>query len=98
MLDNVSSKLTSTNNGFSIELLFSPSVLDNVVNWRVFNDDQNIIQFLTNEDTFKDAISDDGEHSKSLNIGKGGMKYIKGNSILKKVLTLEKLYDLSSIF
>jgi hypothetical protein len=32
MLDNVASKLTLINNGFTIELLFIPSVLDNVTN------------------------------------------------------------------
>jgi hypothetical protein len=27
-------------NAFSIELLFKPSILDNITNWRVFDNDQ----------------------------------------------------------
>ena len=32
---------------FSIELLFRPYVPDNITNWRVFNHDEHIINFLT---------------------------------------------------
>ena len=43
LLANVTSKLFLTEglspNAFSIELLFRPSIPDNVTNWRVFDDD-----------------------------------------------------------
>jgi hypothetical protein len=56
LLANVASKLFPTKgispNSFSIELLFRPSVPDNITNWRVFDDDQQIITFLHMEDTF----------------------------------------------
>ena len=43
LLDNVASKLLSVEglspNTFSVELLFQPSVPDNITNWRVFDDD-----------------------------------------------------------
>jgi hypothetical protein len=44
LLANVTSKLLTIEglspNAFLIELLFRPSILDNVTNWRVFDDDQ----------------------------------------------------------
>jgi ribonuclease HI len=50
LLANVASKLFPTEglspNAFSVELLFRPSVPDNITNWRVFDDDQQIINFL----------------------------------------------------
>jgi hypothetical protein len=56
LLANVASKLFPTEvlspNSFSVELLFRPSVPDNITNWRVFDDDQQIISFLHMEETF----------------------------------------------
>ena len=50
LLANVASKLFPVEglspNAFSVELLFRPSVPDNITNWRVFDDDQQIISFL----------------------------------------------------
>jgi ribonuclease HI len=44
LLANVASKILPaeglSSDAFSIELLFRPSVLDNITNWRVFDDDQ----------------------------------------------------------
>jgi hypothetical protein len=44
LLANVASKLLLAEglspNAFSVELLFRPSILDNITNWRVFDDDQ----------------------------------------------------------
>jgi hypothetical protein len=44
LLTNVASKLLPTEglspNAFSVELLFRPSVPNNITNWRVFDDDQ----------------------------------------------------------
>ena len=51
LLANVASRLIPSENFspnvFSIELLFRPSILDNITNWHVFNDDSQIIVFLT---------------------------------------------------
>jgi hypothetical protein len=44
---------------FTIELLYKPSVPDNITNWRVFEGDEQIIAFLTNEENFKDLAIDD---------------------------------------
>ena len=49
LLATSASRLVPTNNKCSIELIFRPSVLDNVTNTRVFDDDEQIINFFTNE-------------------------------------------------
>jgi hypothetical protein len=60
ILANVASKLIPSEglmcDTFSVEFLYRPSVPDNITNWRVFEDDQQIINFLTMKDTFKDSI------------------------------------------
>ena len=66
VLANVASKSSPFVDGFSIELLFISLILDNVTNWRVFNDNQQIIQFLVNDGTFKEVIIYDQEHVDSL--------------------------------
>ena len=43
------SKLVPTNNKCSVELIFRPSVPDNITNLRVFDDDEHIINFMMNE-------------------------------------------------
>ena len=62
LIATFATRLVPTNNKCSIELIFRPSVPDNVTNLRVFNDDQQILEFLTNEETFKDAVIDDEEY------------------------------------
>jgi hypothetical protein len=51
LLANVTSKLFPAEglspNAFSIELLFRLSILDNITNWRVFDDDQRSSIFFT---------------------------------------------------
>ena len=55
-------RLVPTNKKCSIELIFKSSVPNNVTNLRVFDDDQQILDFLKNEETFKDVVIDDEEH------------------------------------
>jgi hypothetical protein len=47
---------------FSIELIYRSSIPDNITNWRVFEDDEQIINFLHSEDTFKGSVIDDEQH------------------------------------
>lgn len=60
LLANVASKLLPSEDysldRFSVELLFRPSIPDNVTNWRVFNHDEDILQFLTSEKSYDDQI------------------------------------------
>ena len=56
---------------------------------RVFNDNQQILEFLTNDETFKDLVIDDEEHQANLQSGK---------FMLKGVRTLEGMFDLNKKF
>ena len=54
---------------FTVELLYKPSVPNNISNWKVFEGDEQIINFLTNQDNFKDlAIEDDEFQELSIEI------------------------------
>ena len=75
LLENVASRLIPSENfepnAFSVELIYRPSMPDNVTNWRVFNDDEQVINFLTMEDTFKGSVIDEEEHDAEI---KGNQK------------------------
>ena len=81
LLATSATRLVPTNNHCSVEILFRPSVPDMITNLGVFDDDQQIIECLMNEEVFKGSIIDDEEHQDE-------MKY--DNFIPKGVRTLEK--------
>ena len=89
LLATSTTRLVPTSNTCSIEFIFRPSVPDNITNMRVFDDDQQILECLTNNDTFKGAIIDDEEHQAKLQYG---------NFIPKGVGTLEQMFDLDNKF
>ena len=66
MLANAASNLFPSDDfchdKFSVELIYRPSIPDNITNWRVFEDDEQIINFLHSEDTFKGSVIDDEQH------------------------------------
>ena len=57
---------------------------------RVFDDDEHIIDFLTNDEAFKDSVIDDEEHQENLQKG----EVTKGNFMPKGVRTLEGMFYL----
>ena len=59
LLATSGARMVPTNNRCSIEFPFMPSILDNITNMRVFDDDQQILECLMNDDTFKGSIIDD---------------------------------------
>ena len=89
LLATSTARLVPTNNKFSIELIFRPSIPDNVTNLRVFDDDQQIFEFLTNDETFKESVIDDEEHQANIQ---------RGNFMPKGVGTLEGMFDLNIKF
>jgi hypothetical protein len=108
LLANVASKLFPTeglcHNAFLVELLFKPSIL-NITKWILFDDDHQIINFFHVEDTFQDAVIDEGTHDKNLQdftvisnprSPKSSSELV--NSIPKYVVRLEKFYDLHDKF
>ena len=66
MLENVASNLipsdSFSNDRFSVELVYRPSILENITNWGIFDDDQKIIDFLHSKDIFKGSVIDDEKH------------------------------------
>jgi len=101
LLENVASRLLPSEGIFTdrfyVELLSRPSVPDNFTNWRVFDDDEQLMQFLHKEDTFKDQVIDDKEHVKSLqeSASESEPRNLR-NTTPKKVLDLEKYFDLQN--
>ena len=89
LLATSTTRLVPINNKCSIELIFMPSIPDNVTNLRVFDDDQQILEFLTNDETLKDSVIDDEEHQSNIQ---------SGNFIPKWVRTLEGMFDLNNKF
>ena len=89
LLATSATRLLPSNNRCSIELLFRPSVLDMITNLQVFDDDQQILECLMNDETFKGAIIDDEEHQAELKFD---------NFIPKGVRTLERMFELENKF
>jgi ribonuclease HI len=109
LLVNVASKLLPAEglspNAFSVELLFRPSIPDNITNWRVFDDDQQIINFLHMEETFQGAVIDEQMHDNNLhdftvipNSKSSEDLSDMVNFIPKSVVRLEKFYDFEDKF
>ena len=87
-------RLVPTNNKCAIELIFRPAVPNNITNLRVFDDDGKIIDFLTNEENFKDIVIDNEEHQANLQ----NKDVTKGTFIPKGVRSLEGMFDLHHKF
>lgn len=93
---NVASKLIPLEDfspdRFSIELIFRPSIPNNITNWRVFNDDPDIVNFLTSEGSYSNQIIDEDQHDQQLQHDS------TNNAIPKSVVKLGDLYDLKDRF
>ena len=57
-----------------VELIFRPSVPNNISNWQVFEGDEKILEFLHVEKTFKNEVIDEKEHDKLMNEREGEEK------------------------
>ena len=96
LLANVASKLIPPGDyspdRFSNELIFRPSILDNITNSHIFNIDREIITFLTYEGFYVDQIIDKDQHDNQLK------QQTTTNSMPKFIVELEYLYDLKEKF
>jgi hypothetical protein len=88
-------------------MLYKPFVPDNVTNWRVFEGDEQIIEFLTNEENFRDLSIDDDEFQTILTEQEfegSKDKYDtttgrpKLHTMPKGVINLENMFDLRDKF
>ena len=77
---------------FSIELIFRPSIPDNITNWRIFNDDPDIVSFLTSERSYTNQIIYEEQNDKQIQHDS------TNNAIPKSIVKLEDLYDLKDRF
>ena len=89
LLANVASKLIPSEDfspdRFSIELIFRPSIPNNITNWRIFNDDPDIVSFLTSEGSYTNQIIDEDQHDQQL------QQDSTNNAIPKSIVKLEDL-------
>lgn len=63
-LANAVARMPPLWDNFSIEILYNPSVLNNVTKLHIFYDDQQIIYFMANPDVFKDIAINEDMHEK----------------------------------
>jgi hypothetical protein len=102
MLANVASNLFPSDDfshdRFFVELIYRPSILDNITNWKVFEDDKQIIKFLHFEVTFKGSVIDDEHHEALLQASASEEKPEHSNTMPKNIVRLEKLFDLQEKF
>jgi hypothetical protein len=87
---------------FTVEILYKPSVPNNVSNWKFFEGDEQIIRFLTNQDNFKDLTIDDEEFQEnSIETDPRAEQHMdksKAHTIPKGIANLENLFDLKERF
>ena len=69
-------------------------IADNITNMRVFDDDEQIFNFLTNEEVFKESVIDEDKHQSDLR----DIDMLKGNFMSKGVRMLEGMFDLQNKF
>lgn len=65
-LANATTRMSSLKIGFSVEIIYKPSVPNNVPNLCIFNDDQQILHFMADADIFKDDAIKKDEHDQAL--------------------------------
>ena len=102
MLANATSNLCPRNDlshdKFFVELIYRPSIPNNIMHWKVFEDDEQIINFLHAEDTFKGLVIDDEQHESFLQASALEDKPEHSNGMPKNIIKLEKLFDLYDKF
>ena len=102
MLANVASNLFPSDNfshdKFSVELIYRSSISDNIKNWRVFEDDEHIINFLNSKDTFKGSVIDDEQHESLLQSSTLEENHEHSNGIPKNIIRLDKMFYLQDKF
>lgn len=94
-LENTATRMLLLRDWFTIEILYKPSIPDNINNLYFFYDDQYILYFMANYDVFKKVAIDENKHMYTL---QDTTTARKGNLIPEGVVSLENLYDLQNYF
>ena len=83
---------------FSIELIYRLSIQDNIMNWRVFEGDEHIINLLHSEDTFKGSVIDYEQHESLLQALPSMEKLERSNGMPKNIVRMDTLFNLRDKF
>ena len=81
---------------FLVEFVAAPSILDNITNFQVFQDDQHILKFIMCNGPFKVQDIDDTPDEKTENdeLEDGdGIPNLKTNTIPRGMVDLERIFD-----
>ena len=65
-LANVATRLSLLRDNFSIEIIYKPSVPNNITNLYIFNDDQQILHSMEITNVFKYAAINEDDNDKAL--------------------------------
>ena len=79
-------------------MIYRPSIPDNITSWIIFNNDQQIIDFLHFEDIFKGSVIDDEQHEALLQNLASEDKPKYSNTMAKNIVRLEKPFNLQDKF
>jgi hypothetical protein len=100
-LANVASKLIPPKyfspDRFFVAFIFRPYVPNIITNWRVLNEDVDIINFISLEGTYENDIIDEKSYDIEINKSSPDDKIKSENIVPKYVVKLEDLYDLKYI-
>lgn len=61
-LENATTGMSPLRDMFTVEILYQLSIPGNINNLRVFDDDQQILYFMANNDVLKDTVINEDEH------------------------------------
>ena len=90
MLANAASNLCLSDDfshdNFPFKLIYRLLIPDNIMNWRVFKDDEQFINFLHSKDTFKGSVIDDEQHEALLQASASEEKLETSNKMPKNII------------
>ena len=102
MVANAASNISPSNDFTSdkkiVKLIYRSSIPNNITNWRIFDDEEHIINFLHSEDTLMELIIDDEQHEALLQASASKDKLEYNNTMPKNIVRLEKLFDIQDKF
>ena len=86
-----------SNEKYEIEVLHRPAIPDNIINWKVFKDDQQVKNFIELKEEFENTHVD---QQNMLVEPKENSKFLKlkNNSMPKCIIPLEKHFDQNDVF
>jgi len=82
---------------YEVEVLHRPAILDNIIHWKVFEDDQQVKNFIELKEEFE-STQVDQQNMLAETKGNSIVLQLKNNSIPKGLIPLEKLFDRNDMF